>query len=366
MKKILFVTTLSGKRLNSFMLSSIVAAKSLGYEFHMACNTNLAIIDEYEKQCQEYGIHLHHVDFDRKPLKLKNIKAYKQLKKLIKENHFDILHCNTPVGGVLGRMAAKKSKGSKVLYMAHGFHFFKGGPKLNWMLYYPLEMHFSKRTDLLVTINQEDYEVSQKLKAKRTTKIHGVGFSPSEYSEGMNLRESLNLKDQFIITSVGELFNRKNHQAIIKSLKNVSSNVAYIILGFGPNKEKLEKLAKKEGVSNRVHFLGFRKNVYEILKQSDIFAFPSKREGLPLALMEAMNAGLPCVVSNIRGNNELIIQEKGGYLVSDEKDYAAYLNKLIGDTVLRLQYGAFNKGYVENFNFDIVVEEIKGLYQSLS
>ena len=253
MKKILFITTLSGKKLNSFMLSSIVAARNLGYEFHMACNTDMAIKDEYEKQCEEYGVHLHHIDFDRNPFKFKNMKAYKQLKKLVKEIHFDIIHANTPVGGVLGRMVGKKSKGSKILYMAHGFHFYKGGSKKNWMIYYPIEKHFAKKTDLLVTMNQEDYELAKKFKARRITKIHGVGFSIHEYNEGMNLRETIGVKDEVIITSVGELNDNKNHQAIIKSLKNLD-NVAYVVVGFGELHEKLQMLAKNESVLNKVHF----------------------------------------------------------------------------------------------------------------
>ena len=165
MKKILYITHLSGKRVNRFWISAIYAAQALGYEFHLACNMTGAEHPAWEEGCKKYGIITHQIDFNRNPLSPQNIKAQKQLAKLLKEG-FDVVHCNTPVGGLVGRISAKKAKIPKIIYQAHGFHFWKGAPLHNWLLYYPAERLMAHKTDVLITINQEDYERINILKEK--------------------------------------------------------------------------------------------------------------------------------------------------------------------------------------------------------
>lgn len=122
----------------------------------------------------------------RSPFSLKNFKAYRQLKKILSENHYDILHCHTPMGAVVARLAGKafRKNGLKIIYTAHGFHFYKGAPILNWIMFYPVEKWFSKYTDVLVCINEEDYELAmrKKFKAKKIVKIDGVGVNLEKYN----------------------------------------------------------------------------------------------------------------------------------------------------------------------------------------
>ena len=256
------------------------------------------------------------------------MKAYFALKKLIEENDFDIIHCHTPVGGVLTRLAARdvRAKGhTKVIYTAHGFHFYKGAPLLNWLVYYPIEKDLSRYTDVLITINKEDYAIAKnKMHAKRTEYVPGVGIDIGKIKsvkvDRNKKRAELGIpKDSIMLLSVGELSKRKNHEIVIRTLPQIKDkNVIYAICGKGALESYLKKLADKLGGSDRVFLLGFRTDVTEICKAADIFVFPSLQEGLPVALMEAMACGLPIVCSKIRGNTDLIKDKINGRLFDAE------------------------------------------------
>ncbi len=329
MKKVLIVTTVSGF-VPQFELNNVRILQKMGYEIHYASNYYNVSYGLDNHRLEGIGIIPHQVDFSRSPFHFKvNFKAYLQLKELMKSENFSILHCHTPVAAVLARIVAKnyRKHGLKVIYTAHGFHFYKGAPIKYWILFYPIERFLARFTDVLITINKEDYKRAKKFCRNKKTKvvfIPGVGVNISYWS-GKNLisyerqeirkqiRTELGLtKNQFGILSVGELIPRKNHALVIQVLAELKKEIdipfCYFICGQGILKEELQQLAKQLGVANEVIFLGYRENIRDILYGMDLFLFPSKQEGMPMALMEAIATGIPVRASNIRGNRELILE----------------------------------------------------------
>lgn len=313
MKKALIIATVAGF-IASFELQDIDILQSLGFEVH--CATNLIRINDLNKKqiLLDTGIVTHQIDFERSPISLKNVKAYKQLLKLINDERFDLVHCHTPVGGVLGRIAARKCGVKNILYSAHGFHFYKGAPFINWLFYYNVEKSLSKKTDILITINNEDYVLAKnKFKAKNIKKIHGVGIDTTKFTTPKinkdTKRTELGIKpDEKMLLSVGELSKDKNHISSIKAMRRLASKgYKLFIAGEGKQRKVLERYISKYHLQNNVSLLGYRKDISELLYSADLFLFPSLFEGLSVALMEAIASRVPVICSKVRGNVDLII-----------------------------------------------------------
>ena len=355
MKKALFVATVG--RFLGFERNDIKTLQSLGYEVHIATNLRLSEFDNFQAD----GIIRHQIDFARIPWSKTNLSAYKQLKKLFKEIHFDIVHCHTPMGGVIGRFAAKKYRksGMKVMYTAHGFHFYNGAPIVNWIMYYPVEWISAFWTDVLITINKEDYARAQMhMHAKKIEYIHGIGidtdkFSPKAYDNEKisESRKSLGLgENDKLILSVGELNTNKNHESVIRAVSAIGdSSIHYAVAGAGELGDYLKKTASDIGISKQVHILGFRSDVPELYQAADLYIHPSLREGLPVALMEAIASKTPVICSNIRGNKDLIgenaLFEAGNVSQITEK-ISEYLNKNNSEEI--------EKNYSALKEFDVV------------
>lgn len=302
-------------------------------EIHVAARNNLA---EKNGLKLDFADKVFDVPFERSPFSPKNIRAYREIRRILAENQYDYIHCNTPVGGVVTRLAARKlrKKGTKVFYTAHGFHFYKGAPLVNWLLFYPLEKLFAHYTDKLITINQEDFALAQKkMKAKEVLYVPGVGIDVKRFRDAVAdrcaKRGELGVPDDaFLLLSVGELNKNKNHQIIIKAMAEIpNTQIHYAIAGGGPLKEYLENLARELGVADRVHLLGYRRDVAELYKVSDVFCFPSFREGLSVAVMEAMASGIKLIVSNIRGNTDMVQDQKNG-LICPPDDLDAFVGAI--------------------------------------
>lgn len=370
MKKILFITHLSGKRVNRLWMSSIVAAKELGLEFHLACN--MAQIEQpgWDEDCKKYGIITHQIDFNRNPLNRDNKRAYRELLSLMQQIDFDIIHCNTPIGGVLGRMCAKKVNNHQVIYQAHGFHFWKGAPVKNWLFYYPVEKYLAKYTDTLITINEEDFAVAKKFKLRNNgivTLVRGVGVNIEKFRQ-VNV-DIKNKRNEFgipmsgkVLLSVGEINSNKNHEIVIKALARIHANdLYYIICGDGEKKKELKNLVDKLDMHGQVIFAGFRFDINEIMKIADYYVFPSHREGLSVALMEAMASGLPCIVSDIRGNRDLMGKD---YKYLFNPDDSETLARMIQD-IERDKEHCVEKllANINFYSFNNIVKEMKKNYQ---
>lgn len=375
MAKILFISNIT-KKIDSFSIASVRAAQSLGLEFHHAAKWEASKeeIVMYEK---EFNVKIHNVNLERSPFSLKNIGALKEIIQIIKNERIDYIHCNTPVGGVLGRIAGKFSKVKKVIYQVHGFHFYKGSPKLNWLLYYPIEKWLAHYTDALITINKEDYELAKnKMKLRNNGNVYyvpGVGIDLSQYimeyeTREIKRRELCIADDEFVIISMGDLIKRKNYDVSIQAVSKVNNpKIRYLICGKGPRKSHLEKLAKKLNIEKQVMFLGYRTDIKELLNASDLFLFTTKQEGLSRSLMEAMASGLPCVVSDIRGNNDMIENKTGGFLCNpnDVNDFSKRIEMLLDGINLRNTMKKNNLNKINQFSFDIIEKELLKIYFEL-
>ena len=283
MGKILFISNISN-RISSFVTASISAAHNLNIDFYQMANWQNASKEQIFADEQEYDIKIKSVPISRNPFALANLTAYKELVELIKHETIDYINCNTPVGGLLGRLVSKKCKVKKVIYQAHGFHFYKGAPILNWLIYYPVEKLCSSLTDKLITINKEDFELAKnKFKAKEVHYVPGVGIDLSRFENidvdrNTKRREIGVPEDAFLLLSVGELNENKNHQVVIRALAKLKNPDAhYLIAGLGDKKDYLLDLAKQLGVSEQVHLLGYRRDIEELIRTADVFCFPCRK-----------------------------------------------------------------------------------------
>lgn len=374
--KFLFISNIAGKRVGGFSKSSIIASKDLGIEFHIAANWSKSSPAQMKEDELKYGIRLHHINFERNPLHPSNCKAYKQLLYLIKEESFDVIHCNTPIGGILGRICGKKAKVPKIIYTVHGFHFYKGAPLINRTLFKWVEMWLAHYTDAIITINQEDYTAVSKFKLRKGGKVYyvpGVGVDASTVKDAITKRKEMLQyigadANSILIISIGELNKNKNNQVIIRALGELQNlKIHYLLCGIGDKKDELLALAKDYNIEKNIHFLGYRIDISELLKSSDIFVMPSYREGLSRSIMEAMSAGLPCVVSNIRGNVDLIKDGRGGFLKSpdDIDGFAEAIINLSEDRELRKTMSLSNLETIKKFDINNVKKEMKKIYISI-
>lgn len=340
------------------------------YEVHIAARNNLS---EKNGLAMEYVDKIFDIPFDRSPFSLKNIKAYKELSKVLKDNKYEVIHCNTPMGGMVTRLAAnkyRKKNGTKVFYTAHGFHFYKGAPKINWLIYYPIEKLMSKFTDTLITITNEDYKLASEKFHCNVVHMHGVGADSSKFyvisdEEKTALREKLGYeKNTKIILNVGELNQNKNQKTAIRAMKRIVQklpNSKLLIAGNGEELENHKSLIKELALENNVELLGYTTEIFKYMSICDLLVACSFREGLPLNLMEAMLCGKPIVASVNRGHKELIDDGKNGYLVSvtDIDEYADRIIDILENSNFYMQ-AALEK--VEPFKDVNILNELSGLY----
>ncbi len=367
MNKVLFVASVVKTHINVFHIPYLKWFKEQGYEVHVAARDDYA-----PEKCEiPYCDTFFDIPFARFPFKPQNIEAYRRLKRIIDCGEYDIIHCHTPIGGALTRLAAKKARrnGAQVIYTAHGFHFYKGAPLINWLLYYPAEWLLAPLTDVMITINQEDHALAkQRMKAKRVEYVPGVGVDLSKFGktavDRTELRRELAIpEDKVWLLAVGELIKRKNHESLIRAIADMPK-IYLTIAGQGVLQEHLAKLIKESGLEDRVKLLGFRKDISELCTAADIFALPSYQEGLSVALMEAMACGKPCAVSRIRGNTDLI-DERGGVLFdpSSVEDIRTSLKDLMEADMGSM--GRYNAGKAKDYSLDAVMARMQEIFYSM-
>lgn len=366
--KILYVTTVG--QTMGFFTAFITELVQQGHAVDIACSG----IESVPRQYAELGCKIFRLSCARSPFKSGNLLAIKEIKRIVESGKYNIVHCHTPVAAALTRIVCKtlRQKGLKVIYTAHGFHFYKGAPLLNWLFYYPIERFLARFTDVLITINNEDHEIAQTFKAQQVKYVPGVGVDIGKFTATSSKRTAGRAElgigeDQTVFVSVGELNKGKNHNVAIRALSHPSfKDVIYLICGIGPQDQQLRSLAMRLGMGKRVFFLGYREDIPEILSASDVFIFPSLREGLPVALMEAMVSGLPVVCSNIRGNSDLIENEKGGYLAApSEQGFRTAIAMLINNRSRWKEMGEFNRRIIRNFDAGIINMQIREIYSTL-
>lgn len=371
MKKVLLVATVQS-HIAQFHKPLINLLKEKGYEVHVAAKDNLAEknglkLDEPDK--------IFNIPFDRSPLSKNNLIAYHDLNRILSENKYDVVHCNTPMGGVVTRLAANKYRksGTKVFYTAHGFHFYKGAPKKNWVIYYPIEKILSRFTDKLITITKEDFKLAKDNFRTDVVHIHGVGvntekFFPYKEDEILKLRSELGYdKKDFLLICVGELNKNKNQSTVVKAiseLANVIPNIKLLLAGNGPMENELRSLVNQLNISDKIIFLGYTTELQKYINISDALITASYREGLPLNVMEAMLCSKPIIASYNRGHIELVKENVNGFLykANDSRKLKDIISQLYNNIELRNQFGKNGHEIISSYTFDSVIKELKEIY----
>lgn len=343
-----------------------------GCEVHVAAKDNLA---EKNGLKLDFVDKVYNVSFARSPKSKDNLQAYKELKKIIYEEHYDVIHCNTPMAGIVTRLAARKARslGSKVYYTAHGFHFYKGAPKKNWIVFYPIEKFFSRMTDMLITITKEDYKLASKKFFCHVEYIPGVGVDEKRYhsvskEEQLKIRQQLGfLPEQKILLCVGELLPNKNQQMVIRAMKEIVKEYPdsqLFLAGNGPEKDNLENIIQNLGLQENVKMLGYVTNLEEYQKVTDVSISCSKREGLPLNIVEAMMSGTPVVASKNRGHRELICNGENGFIVNinDISSMVKHVLRLFSNHKLYDEISEFAKKYAKKYSSGEVKKKLEKIY----
>ena len=342
----------------------------------MDCASNL--VEEFSEELTDLGVKLFEVPFTRNPLDFNNLKAFKKIKEIQKKNKYDIVHVHTPVASFVTRYALRKEKNLKIVYTCHGFHFYKGGSAINWIVFYPLEKIAAKWTDTIVTINSEDYEIAKGFSLRnngQVSKMHGVGiekekyvienFDKSEYRKKLGLND-----DDFVILVLAELNKNKNHIQLIKAmnlLKDKYPNIKAIFAGNGPLEDDVKKQIKENELEDKISLLGWRNDVKELINSSDLVGLFSKREGLGKCLLEAMICGKCVIATNTRGPRELIEQDINGYMfeIDDIETTAKSIERIYLDKKLKSK---FERNVVDTANrylLDNVLQQLSCIYKDL-
>lgn len=365
--KVLFCATVD-YHFKAFHLPILKWFKEKGWEVHIAASGEI----ELPYVDQKYNIPI-----QRSPFQSKNVAAYQELKEVINKNDYKIIHCHTPMGGVLTRLAAKQARkhGTKVFYTAHGFHFCKGAPIMNWLLYYPIEKVLARYTDCLITINNEDYELanSHRFRATEIEYVHGVGvdterFKPLNIVDKRNQREKLGYNaNDFLLFYAAEFNKNKNQQFLIRALAKIKDsipNARLLLAGEGLLQDSCKKLASELGVDHMVEFLGYRNDIVNLLPMCDVAVASSLREGLPVNIMEAMACGLPVVAIKNRGHIQLVKNNENGFIVNLEENelFSKRLKELGTDKELCKMLGKNSLRMVKQFSLLTVSMELHSIY----
>lgn len=367
-KRVLMAATVPSM-IGQFNMNNIELLQEMGYQVDVACDfTDHSVwpedrVESFREQLADMGVDCFQLDFSRNPLKFaRHAASYRETLRLLRTRDYEFIHTHTPIASAIIRMAAHRT-GCRVIYTAHGFHFYSGAPLKNWLIFYPVEKILSRLTDVLVVITQEDYRRAQKhFHAGDVVYVPGVGVDTGkfQYSEEgrRRIRAELGLDDsQILLLSVGELNENKNHSAVIRALRGLP--VVYAVVGKGDLSGELKRLADEKGVN--LILTGFRRDVADFYSAADAYILPSIREGLNVSLMEAMSCGLAVACGRIRGNTDLIEEP-----LFDPRDVREIRRAVIAAVRDRKRLGRRNRQRSQSVDIRCVRERMREVYQSVS
>lgn len=386
MKKALILASVSSM-IQQFNMNNIAILEDMGYEVHVLANfTNGGTLTEakskaFQKELIARGITVFDVGINRSVLKKENVDAYRDIKQIMDNENYALIHCHSPIGGVMARLAARSHRktGTKVIYTAHGFHFFQGAPFKNWLVFYPIEKGLARYTDRLLTINEEDYLTSQKknFKAGNIEWINGIGIDMGKFSkpsdEAKNrLRKTFGFaEDDFILIYVAELNANKHQDLLIDMMGTLVKNVPkakLLLVGRGDYQQLYAEQIKQANLQNQISLLGYREDVEKLMALADMAVSASRREGLPVNVMEAMASGLPAVVTDCRGNRELVKNGQNGYVVDSEDSagFAAAVEKIHHSKTIQKAFGEASLTMINKYSKEQVNRQMRGIYEEMS
>lgn len=365
--KILYTATVLS-HICQFHLPYMEELQEHGHIVHVAAHDNLS---------EKNGLVLKNADkfieipFQRSPFDRRNLEAYRQLKQLINNENYDLIICNTPVGGILTRLAARKArkKGCRVIYMAHGFHFYQGASKKNWLLFYPIEKAMAKLCDVLITITEEDYLLAKKKFRTKVVHIHGVGVSteryhPTDETIYHEMWQSERLSDEdFVLLCTGELNKNKDQVTLIHAVAKIKEkvpNLKVLLAGNGPMEQELKTMVSSLGLEEYIRFLGYRTDLEKVVPAVDIVVSCSHREGMPLNIIEALLCGKPVLAAANRGSKELIHDGQNGYLFTagDAASLGQYILELYHNLELCQTMGQYGMEKAKKYTVEAVKNEL--------
>lgn len=379
-RKVVLLVASVASMIYQFNMDNIRILSDMGYDIEIACNfldgntcTKSEILS-LKQYLDSHDFKYYQIDFVRNPVHIRGfLKAYNQLYHLCQNKKYHFIHCHSPIGGVISRIVGHRMN-IPVAYTAHGFHFFDGAPLHNWMLYYPLELFLSKWTKVLITINEEDYlRVKNRFHAQYILYIRGIGININAYAMDEHkrqltrnrIRAKLGLvESEKMLLSVGELTDRKNHEIVLNALKQINCpELKYYICGIGDKLNSYKQFVKEHGIEKQVIFLGFRNDLRDLYASCDLFVFPSRQEGMPVALMEAIASGAPVICSNIRGNNELIRDADRRFPATDIN---CLVNKLVKWQNGELDcFSAQDRINLQPYDISNIENDIRNAYQKM-
>ncbi|HEM5219132.1 TPA: glycosyltransferase family 4 protein [Streptococcus suis] len=369
MMKILYVTTISNT-LNAFLVSHIQELVNAGHKVDIACKVEKPLSDALLENTRNF----YELEFNRSPRKNNFLRLIKQVRQLVCQEEYDIVHTHTPIASAVVRLACKGIEKTRVFYTAHGFHFLKGGPLFSWLIYYPIEKILSRYTDTLITINKEDYSIAKKkFKMKHLHLVPGVGvdlekFYPVSSDEKLAIKKQLGLEtDKKYLICIGELNINKNQILLIKMMEILCKereDIVLLLVGSGHLERQLQQLVNQLNLERYVRFLGYRNDIADLLKASDIALSSSKREGLPVNLIEAMATGLPLIVTNCRGNRDLVQNFQNGFVLerSEQKNFSRFVTSLLDKPNHHRRMYKNNLNLVSSYSISKIMSMMEKIY----
>lgn len=362
-KRVLVVTTISNT-INAFLVPHIREQVRKGIEVEICCK----IVKPLDRELLDLNVKIHDIPFSRSAFDKSNFFAYQKVKKLISRREYNLIETHTPIASAIVRIATRKMK-TKIIYTAHGFHFYKKSPLKTWIFYYPMEKYLARYTDAIVTINQEDYGRSVKFTENFKTKVYkvsGIGVDTSykkiPNSKREKLIQELEIENRRTLIYVAELSKRKNQMQIIKLMERLkNSNLTLLLVGSGPLKEAYLEYINDHSLNDVIKLVGFRNDIHDLLQVSDVLVSTSRQEGLPVNVMEGMAHGLPIVASNIRGHNDLLNKYNNGFLFESDDELFECTKQALDREKIDYdmsEYSIFNS--INNYNeiYEDVMEKL--------
>lgn len=372
--RILYITTID-ITMWRFLLPHMQALRERGYEVEAAFRTG-----DFTYEIEKQGIRAHHIPFNRQVISFDNVRAFLRLYQLFKERHYDLIHVHTPIAAFLGRLVAKWVGRTKILYTAHGFHFIEGGVWYKNLLFLGLERLGSLWTDALIVMNSEDYATAKKYHLAPKQKIYfvkGVGLDTDFFSPGRlsteqirQIKQELGCCAELTVGMIAEFIPRKRQIDLLLAgaqLLERGLDVDFVFMGDGPMLAEMKNLPSIKD-NNHFKFLGFRDDIYRLLDIMDIVVLVSLREGLPRSIQEAMAMAKPVVVTDVKGNRDLVTNGETGFIVppKDPESLADTLLRLLTEQDLRQRLGkAARKFVLTELSTEVIVAKTLEIQEEL-
>lgn len=329
----LFVTTVP-VTLEAFLLPFATHFRKKGWRIDALANEatqRTGLLGEFDT--------IYDITWSRNPLAVSDhFDTWNRVRRVAIEGRYDIVHVHTPIAAFVTRLALRSLPAADrptIIYTAHGFHFYSGQGRLGHAIFRTLERTAAPWTDYLVTINREDYDAARAfgtIDPERVRFIPGIGVDTAVYAEAAvqpadaaRVREGLDIPaSAFMLTMVAEFSPVKRHAHILSALARVrDESVVLVLAGDGPLVGETHALAEQLGVSARVRWAGFRRDIPAVLAASDALTLVSAREGLPRSVLEAMSMGRPVIGTATRGIADAVGQEAGWIVPRDDVDALA-------------------------------------------